>query len=122
MTDDELKAIRERVENATPGEWVYEANLCIDVINASRTDVVRLLDEVERLRKRVQMLERVIDEATMNTLAAMGAETARTVGGKGVAELMSDIHADQQRVRDYAEERIESIRAGARRSKSRFKL
>jgi hypothetical protein len=81
MTPDQLAAIRERTEKATPGPWWVEGTSSLEVVTlaedltpgasfgpthpsvthdptvddaafiaAARTDIPRLLDEVERLR------------------------------------------------------------------------
>lgn len=114
MTDDDLRAIRERAEAATPGPWERrEATVCagrhnmplpyeggyIDgamlddrdahanaaFIAASRTDVVRLLDEVERFRKENAAMKAMIYAATVEAINAAGSETGRLIGGRGVS-------------------------------------
>lgn len=89
LTDEDLKAIRERVEKATPGEWItdvcYADNggryiaVCTShratevlgehgpgeddakFIAAAKSDVPRLLDEVERLKAKLAEAERMSD-------------------------------------------------------------
>ena len=53
MTDDELKAIRERAAKATPGTWEKGIN-CRGEHN-SREDVPALLAEIERLKNIVDI-------------------------------------------------------------------
>ncbi len=79
LTDEQLRAIRERAERATPGEWrldygemsVYtdDADVANDVITsanlefiaASRQDVPALLATVAELQARVKVLEAVAE-------------------------------------------------------------
>jgi hypothetical protein len=82
MTNEELKAIRERAEAATPGPWIaegetvyssgvliagtYPAMICDDCditeaefIAHAREDVPKLLAEIERLRSALEEISEI---------------------------------------------------------------
>jgi hypothetical protein len=81
LTDQELKEIQERLEAATPGPWHIEEKYT-DLVNVdgkiiikeigrnksaqfiahAPTDMRRLLDEVERLRKENEELQNLVDK------------------------------------------------------------
>lgn len=99
MTPDELEAVRERAEQATPGPWLRYGDIHYEVyttayeddapaithgsdnpadadfISNARTDIPKLLDHVDELSERLE-----IAMAPHAECEAWGEQTARKIG------------------------------------------